>query len=137
MQTPQAPPPPQMHPVPSAPAPQAAPQQQMMSAAPVVGAPVPPSIPMQHTQYAPQQQNHVQGTTYQAPQQQQQQYVGAPTVQVGVIPQQQQVAQPVAAPVAQVQPQQQAGQIYPHQGLNGGWQSDQDYNERRKMIAKM
>jgi hypothetical protein len=26
---------------------------------------------------------------------------------------------------------------FPHQGLNGGWQSDQDYQERRKMIAKM
>jgi hypothetical protein len=135
MQTSQAPPPPQMHPVPSASAPQAGPQQQMMPAAPVTAGPAPPSIPMQHTQYAPQQLNHVQGTTYQAPQQQ---YVGGPAVQVGTIPHQQQVGQPVAAPVAQAQPQQQqAGQMYPHQGLNGGWQSDQDYNERRKMIAKM
>lgn len=129
MQNPQAQPP-QMHPVHAAPAPQGAPQQQMMSAAPVAAAPG--SIPMQHTQYAPQQQQgHVQGTTYQAaPQQQQQQYVSAPGLQVGTIPQQQ-VGQPVAAPVAQP-PQQ-----YPHTGLNGGWQSDQDYNERRKMIAKM
>ena len=135
MQTPQPPPPPQMHPVQAAPAPQAAPQQQTMAAAPVASAPVPPSIPMQHTQYAPQQQNQVQGTTYQAPQQQQ--YVGAPAVQVGAIPQQQ-VTQPVAPPVSQAQPQQQqAGQMYPHQGLNGGWQSDQDYDERRTMIAKM
>ena len=134
MQTPQAPPP-QMLPVPTAPAPQGAPQQQKISAAPVVAASGPPSIPMQHTQYAPQQQSHVQGTTYQAAPQQQQQYVSAPAVQVGAIPQQQQVAQPAAAPAAQ--PQQQAGQMYPHTGLNGGWQSDQDYNERRKMIAKM
>jgi len=136
MQTSQAPPPPQMHAVPAAPAPQGATQQQMMPAGPVAAAPVPTSIPMQHTQYAPQQQNHVQGTTYQAPQQQQ--YVAAPAGQVGALPQQQQVAQPVGAPIAQAQPQQQqAGQMYPHQGLNGGWQSDQDYNERRKMIAKM
>ena len=126
MQTPQAPPP-QM-----APAPQAAPQQPMMPAAPVAA-----PIPMQHTQYAPQQQNNVQGTTFQPQQQQQQRYVGAPGTQVGAMPQQQQpVTQQVAAPVAQPQ-RQQTTQIYPHQGLNGGWQSDQDYNERRKMIAKM
>eukprot|EP00536_Pseudo-nitzschia_multiseries_P016034 jgi/Psemu1/247266/estExt_Genewise1.C_10040019 len=112
----------------------------MMPAAPVA-APVPNSIPMQHTQYAPQQQNNVQGTTYQPAQQQQQRYVGAPAAPVGAMSQQQQpVAQPVGAPVAPApgQPQQQqAAQIYPHQGLNGGWQSDQDYSERRKMIAKI
>ena len=34
------------------------------------------------------------------------------------------------------QPQQQQ-QHFPHQGLNGGWQSDKDYQERRKMIAKI
>jgi len=28
-------------------------------------------------------------------------------------------------------------QHFPHQGLNGGWQSDKDYAERRKMIAKI
>jgi E1A/CREB-binding protein len=32
---------------------------------------------------------------------------------------------------------QQPQQHYPHQGLNGGWQSDKDYQERRKMIAKI
>ena len=31
----------------------------------------------------------------------------------------------------------QGGGHLPHQGLNGGWQSDKDVNERRKMIAKM
>jgi hypothetical protein len=40
-------------------------------------------------------------------------------------------------PPQQQQQQQAPPPIYPHQGLNGGWQSDQDYNERRKMIAKM
>jgi len=29
------------------------------------------------------------------------------------------------------------GQSIANQGLNGGWQSDQDYNERRKMIANI
>ncbi|GAX16081.1 E1A/CREB-binding protein [Fistulifera solaris] len=38
-------------------------------------------------------------------------------------------------PNTQQQPQQQ--QIFPHQGLNGGWQSDKDYEDRRKMIAKI
>jgi hypothetical protein len=35
--------------------------------------------------------------------------------------------------------QQQQGQHQhmPHQGLNGGWQSDKDVEDRRKMIAKM
>merc|ERR1712238_57807 len=108
---------------------------------------------MQHTQYAPQQQNHVQGTTYQPQQQQQQQqpqpqqqqpqqqqYVSAPVAPGSISQQQptQQVAQqPIVAPVAPQQQQQQTTTIYPHQGLNGGWQSDQDYNERRKMIAKI
>lgn len=66
---------------------------------------------MQHAQYAPQHQ--AQGVNYN---------------QGGMPP------SPVPPP-AQQQPQQ--GQSFPHQGLNGGWQSDQDYNERRKMIAKM
>ena len=38
------------------------------------------------------------------------------------------------------QPPQQQGQGHHNpvqQGLNGGWQSDKDVNERRKMIAKM
>lgn len=40
----------------------------------------------------------------------------------------------------QQQQQQQQGQQqqhFPHQGLNGGWQSDKDYAERRQMIAKI
>lgn len=37
----------------------------------------------------------------------------------------------------QQRPQGQGGGHLPHQGLNGGWQSDKDVNERRKMIAKM
>ena len=45
-------------------------------------------------------------------------------------PQQQQQQQ-----TAQLQPQ--IEQLFPHQGLNGGWQSDRDVQERRKMIAKM
>eukprot|EP00977_Amphora_coffeiformis_P009075 scaffold2062_cov166-Amphora_coffeaeformis.AAC.3 len=32
---------------------------------------------------------------------------------------------------------QQQQQHFPHQGLNGGWQSDGDYQERRRMIAKI
>lgn len=35
------------------------------------------------------------------------------------------------------QPQQQQQMQFTHQGLNGGWQSDKDYQERRKMIAKI
>ena len=148
---------------------QPTPQQQIMQPAPVpapVPGPAPGPIPMQHTQYAPQPQNHVQGTTYQAqPQQQQQQQqqqmgmVGtqgsAPLAPQPMAPapgqpqQQQQVMQGGVPPSQQQQQQQQ----YHHQqqqpqqavqqqqgftqGLNGGWQSDQDYNERRKMIAKM
>jgi hypothetical protein len=40
----------------------------------------------------------------------------------------------------QQRPPQQQGQGHHNpvqQGLNGGWQSDKDVNERRKMIAKM
>mmetsp|Transcript_127553 Transcript_127553/g.369253 ORF Transcript_127553/g.369253 Transcript_127553/m.369253 type:complete len:1783 (-) Transcript_127553:44-5392(-) len=70
-------------------------------------APGPPQV--QHAQYAPQHQH--QNSSYQ-------QQHGAP-----------------APPPAHAQPP--AGQQYPAQGLNGGWQSDQDYNERRKMIAKI
>jgi hypothetical protein len=37
-----------------------------------------------------------------------------------------------------IQAQQGAQQQHlPHHGLNGGWQSDKDVQERRKMIAKM
>jgi len=54
------------------------------------------------------------------------------------MPQQQQTQQVAQQPVvAPQQQQQQTTTIYASQGLNGGWQSDQDYNERRKMIAKM
>lgn len=35
------------------------------------------------------------------------------------------------------QAQQQQQQHFPHQGLTGGWQSDKDYEQRRKMIAKI
>ena len=59
-----------------------------------------------------QQQQRLQGTNFAASNQQQQQ-----TTQ-------------------QSQPQQQQ-QHFPHQGLNGGWQSDKDYYDRRKMIAKI
>ena len=124
MQTSQAPQPTQIHPAPTGPPGQGPPpQQQMMQAAPPNPGPAPGQIQMQHTQYAPPQQGtqHVQGTTY-PPQQQQQQFQ----------PQQYQQQQ------QQPPPQQQQQQFQPqHQGLNGGWQSDKDYNERRKMIAKM
>lgn len=41
-------------------------------------------------------------------------------------------------PAAAQPPQQPAQQpAFPHQGLNGGWQSDKDYQERRKMIGKI
>eukprot|EP00934_Nitzschia_sp_Nitz4_P007641 Nitzschia sp. Nitz4//scaffold168_size48592//5476//10477//NITZ4_007045-RA/size48592-snap-gene-0.3-mRNA-1//-1//CDS//3329538306//7631//frame0 len=72
-----------------------------------------PGPSMQHMQYQPpsQQQQQQQQQQYQQPQHQ--------------------------APAAQPSQQQQQQQQYPHQGLNGGWQSDQDYDERRKMIAKI
>jgi len=38
---------------------------------------------------------------------------------------------------ASVMQQQTTTSQFPHQGLNGGWQSDKDYQERRKMIAKI
>lgn len=41
------------------------------------------------------------------------------------------------APLQQPPQQGQYQQRPPQQGLNGGWQSDKDVNERRKMIAKM
>jgi hypothetical protein len=37
----------------------------------------------------------------------------------------------------QAQPQAPLQQHFPYQGLNGGWQSDKDVNDRRKMIARM
>ena len=56
----------------------------------------------------------------------------------------QQAQQPQAGAAAaaggfpqQAQQQQAQQQHFPHQGLNGGWQSDKDYEERRKMIAKI
>jgi hypothetical protein len=45
-----------------------------------------------------------------------------------------------AAPVGQQQQGQPQIQNQPHlpaTGLNGGWQSEDDLNERRRMIAKM
>ena len=139
----------QMQPAQPGAAPPAPPSQaQTMPVVPAPPAPAP--LPIQHTQYAPQQQNHVQGTTYQPqpqPQQQQtqqqqqqtqpqqHQYVSAP-VAPGTM-QQQQTQQVQQQPAVAPAPPQQAASLYSHQGLNGGWQSDQDYNERRKMIAKM
>lgn len=38
---------------------------------------------------------------------------------------------------AQTATAQQQQNHFPHQGLNGGWQSDGDYQERRRMIAKI
>ena len=131
MQTSQAPQPTQIHPAPTGPPGQGPPpQQQMMAAAPPNPGPAPGQIPMQHTQYAPPQQGtqHVQGATY-PPQHQQQ-----PPPQ----PHQQQQYQQQPQQHHQQPPPQQQQPVYPqHQGLNGGWQSDKDYNERRKMIAKM
>lgn len=37
----------------------------------------------------------------------------------------------------QGQPQMQQQQHLASSGLNGGWQSEEDLNERRRMIAKM
>ncbi|KAL7561812.1 hypothetical protein ACA910_013348 [Epithemia clementina (nom. ined.)] len=68
---------------------------------------------VQQQQQQPQQQR-LSGTNYAAPAAQQQQ-----TTQ------------------QQPQQQQQQQQHFPHQGLNGGWQSDRDYHDRRKMIAKI
>eukprot|EP00523_Entomoneis_sp_CCMP467_P023132 CAMPEP_0168829008 /NCGR_PEP_ID=MMETSP0727-20121128/801_1 /TAXON_ID=265536 /ORGANISM="Amphiprora sp., Strain CCMP467" /LENGTH=791 /DNA_ID=CAMNT_0008882209 /DNA_START=387 /DNA_END=2762 /DNA_ORIENTATION=- len=80
------------------------------------------------------------GVQYQQQQQQQQAYMQQ------AAPQQQQQRQqsltgttnyaPAPAQPQQVQQQQQQ-QHFPHQGLNGGWQSDKDYHDRRKMIAKI
>eukprot|EP00980_Cylindrotheca_fusiformis_P006205 scaffold1327_cov124-Cylindrotheca_fusiformis.AAC.9 len=121
MQASQAPaPPPQMRTAASSNGP--APQQPQMAPAPG-----PPNV--QHTQYAP------------PPQQQQQQqpsgYQPQPQHPPPAMPQQPGRPQ-VQAPTSQRAPApQQPGHHVPHQGLNGGWQSDQDYQERRKMIAKI
>jgi hypothetical protein len=84
----------------------------------MIAAPAAPVV--QHTQYAPQQQ---QQATYQQAQH--------PSTAMP----QQPLRQAVPAPAPQRAPGPPAQ--HPHQGLNGGWQSDQDYQERRKMIAKM
>jgi hypothetical protein len=92
-------------------------------------APLVPNVPSQQgasssgssNLTAEQQQQQLQ-LQYQQQQLQQQQQSGSS--------QQGQVTQP-----GQVQPAPQ--QHFPHQGLNGGWQSDKDVQERRKMIAKM
>jgi hypothetical protein len=89
-------------------------------------APLVPNVPSQQgapssgsSNLTAQQQQQLQ-LQYQQQQLQQQQSGGS---------QQGQAVQP-----GQVQPPQ---QHFPHQGLNGGWQSDKDVQERRKMIAKM
>ena len=107
---------------------------------PLVGPPQPIQVYPQHQQFQtiPQQQ-----------QQQQSQIAAPPTMQL----QQQQLQLPQQAQqqVAAVNgyaamPQQQQAQAQqpppppqalPHPGLNGGWQSDKDYNERRMMIGKI
>mmetsp|Transcript_9580 Transcript_9580/g.11848 ORF Transcript_9580/g.11848 Transcript_9580/m.11848 type:complete len:1772 (-) Transcript_9580:280-5595(-) len=74
---------------------------------------------------AQQQQLLQQQAEMQARQKQQQQFL-----------QQQQVQQMQQVNMSQQQVQQQQTHV-PHQGLNGGWQSDKDVNDRRKMIAKI
>jgi E1A/CREB-binding protein len=88
-----------------------------------------------------QQQQHQQ-QQYQAQGQQQQQGQPQQQQQQANTPQQHQAVQGTNYAVAQQpgQPQQQGQQQqqhFPLQGLNGGWQSDKDYQERRKMIAKI
>eukprot|EP00554_Chaetoceros_debilis_P004040 CAMPEP_0194085526 /NCGR_PEP_ID=MMETSP0149-20130528/17743_1 /TAXON_ID=122233 /ORGANISM="Chaetoceros debilis, Strain MM31A-1" /LENGTH=1623 /DNA_ID=CAMNT_0038768423 /DNA_START=348 /DNA_END=5219 /DNA_ORIENTATION=+ len=68
----------------------------------------------------------------------------APQQQVAAAPQQaqQQMQQPQVAVSQQQAPQQQVPQVQhqqhmPPQGLNGGWQSEGDIVDRRKMIAKI
>lgn len=87
------------------------------------------SAPAGHTGYQSQQHQAPQPapsqpgnfTTQQLPQQPQ------------LATQQQQQQQPL-----HMQSQQGVQQQHlPHHGLNGGWQSDKDVQERRKMIAKM
>lgn len=121
-------------------APAGAPQPQQVMPAPP-GAPV-----MHHMQYNSQQ--HMQQNPYQQQQQQQQMQQQQQQMQQQQYPQQQQQQQQVQNSNLQ-QPQHQApagqhtanapgqSQHFPQQGLNGGWQSDQDYSERRAMIAKM
>mmetsp|Transcript_10089 Transcript_10089/g.22117 ORF Transcript_10089/g.22117 Transcript_10089/m.22117 type:complete len:1723 (-) Transcript_10089:284-5452(-) len=97
-----------------------------------------PRVPMQ--QPPTNGQGPGPGVQYQQQQQQQQAYMQQ------AAPQQQQQRQqsltgttnyaPAPAQPQQVQQQQQQ-QHFPHQGLNGGWQSDKDYHDRRKMIAKI
>jgi E1A/CREB-binding protein len=64
---------------------------------------------------------------------QQQQAVAPVTMQ---LPQQASLLKNFAPAPQQVQVQQQQHSM-PQQGLNGGWQSDKDYQERRKMIGKI
>jgi E1A/CREB-binding protein len=90
---------------------------------------VPATIPLgQQQQFNQQQQQLQQPTQYvqQQTQQQQQQQYAPPQPQPG--------AAHASYPPQQPQQQQQG---YLHQGLNGGWQSDRDYQERRTMIAKI
>jgi hypothetical protein len=92
------------------------PQPQHVMPAPAPGPPM-----MQHAQYV--SQHHMQGVNYSQPLPSAHAAPALPHVHQQQQQQQQQLQQQV--------------QSFPHQGLNGGWQSDQDYNERRKMIAKM
>jgi hypothetical protein len=95
----------------------------------------------------PQQQQQYQAYQQQLRQQQQAQAVQpAPVAQQQALqlqqglpaqPVQPQQAQPAAAPAQPVGVPQGQTQHIAHQGLNGGWQSDKDVNERRRMIAKM
>ena len=111
---------------------------------PLVGPPQPIQVYPQHQQYQQQQQH--QALPQQQQQQPLQQTAAPPTMQI----QQQQLQHPqqpqqqgsatngyAAMPQQQSQPPQQQQQGLPHPGLNGGWQSDKDYNERRMMIGKI
>ena len=91
------------------------------------------------TAYTQQQQQLQQ---QQQQQQQQHQRQGSVNIAVsGGIPHQQAAAGGAVAPAGAPGVQQPSSggnsSFAVHQGLNGGWQSDKDYQERRKMIAKI
>jgi E1A/CREB-binding protein len=113
-------------------------QQQPQQQAP---AQVQPQLIFQQQQQ-PQQQiqggNNATTTTFMVAHQQQQPQQSQPAMQQ---PQQMQVQmQQQQQPPQQQQPQHQQQQLlqtFPVQGVNGGWQSDKDYQDRRKMIGKI
>jgi E1A/CREB-binding protein len=107
--------------------------------APPVAAPLPSAAAQQGSAAAPAVSHYSSQHLSQVPAPQ----PGLAPQSQGVVHQQRPVSQGInyttQTSQSQTPAQQQAPpqQHFPHQGLNGGWQSDKDYQERRKMIAKI